>query len=440
MRWHYLFSLQNLCLTLLLVTLLGTPAPSYAQVSMARKAGGPGTISSEPVEWNEFLFKGEPTPTLRIPAAHQHAATGCYGYLYVTRQEIWYEVLAPAKDKDHAFRFPRASLTDARQWRFMGSSMPEVELRFSGGKVFHFFRVRQSYLEQPNLGTAKFRWDDVLSWEPLAQAALNFDSIVSTAEARQRELAPKPIPTVSLNVDPPAIEKGHPVTITWNSSNATNLDLEPGIGSVPPTGSRTLSPEESTTYILTAQGPGGGNNASGYVTVRAPDSPPAIVLVEPSVSAPGEIVEISKSPMVIRGIVMDSSGLPVVSINGFAAGLRPKSSQAAEFASDPMVLQPGDNRFEIIATSPGHTETKVTFLARFTPVVAPAPVPLANAKGLAKTDILRLLNADVPNLRIATLVKERGLKFAPIDDDFTEFRANGADDDLIIAVKQAAKP
>jgi hypothetical protein len=322
----------------------------------------------------------------------------------------------------------------------MGSSMPEVELKFNNGKVFHFFRVRQDYLNQPNLGSAKFRWEDVASWEPLAQAATNFDGVVRIAEERQAALAPRPIPTVSLNIDPDTVEKGHAVTLTWTSNNASSLDLEPGIGSVPGTGSRSVMPDESTTYVLTAQGPGGGNNASGHVTVNAPQMPPAIVLVDPAVSTSGERVELSKSPLIIHGIVMDSAGLPVVTVNGASAALRPKNSQAAEFTSDPIVLQPGDNRLEISATSPAHIEAKVVLFAHFTPPAAPLQQPSspANSKSLGKADILRLLTGDVPSARVASLVRERGVRFAPTDEDIDEFRAAGGADDLIDALKQSA--
>jgi len=424
---------------LLLISFLTAPASSFAQV--AKRAKSPPVADSGAVDWDQFLIKGEPNPTLRIPAAHQHAATGCYGYLYVTREEIWYEVLAPAKDKDHAFRLPRNTLTDARQWRFMGTTMPEVEFKFSNGKVFHFFRVRQSYLDRADLGTAKFGWDDVVSWEPLAQAATDFDQIVRIAEQRQAALAPKPIPSVSLSVDPPNVEKGHPVTITWSAANATNVDLEPGIGDVPVSGSRTVTPEETTTYVLTAQGPGGGNNTSRSVTVNAPAAPPAIVLVEPALTSSGQLVEVTASPLVIRGIVMDSAGIPVVLINGAPAALRPKSAQAAEFSSDPMVLQPGDNRFEISAVSPSNAEAKVVFLARYAPPApppTPPPAPPSNPKALAKADIIQLLNGDVTSARVARLVKERGIKFNPSDDDLNDIRAAGGKNDLIEALRQVA--
>lgn len=394
------------------------------------------------VEWEKFLIKGEPDPTFKFPVAHQHAATGCYGYLYVTRNEIWYEVIAPASDSSHGFRFTRATLTDARQWTFMGSAMPEVEFKFANGKTYHFFRVREVLIGQPSAASRKLGWEDVLSWEPLAQAAMNFDATVRVAEDRQAALAPKPFPTVSLTADPSTVEKGQAVTLTWTSANATSLDLEPGIGPVPSIGSRSIEPTESTTYTLTVQGPGGANNTSTQVTVSAPKVPPTIFLMDPSVSASGQTLDVSKSPLVLHGVVMSSSGIPVVTINGTPAALRPKSDQAAEFTSDPIVLQPGENRMEIAATNASHGEGKFAFVARFTPPAAPPTPPATptHTKGLTKADILDLLKGDVSSDRVAALVRERGIKFAPSEDDLKEIRAAGGGDDLVDALKQAETP
>src|SRR5579862_204940 len=82
---------------LLLLALAFTPsAPSYS--SQKTKAGAMAAPSNAPVEWDKFLIQGEPHPTLKIPVAHQHTSTGCLGYLYITREEIWYEVVVPIGD------------------------------------------------------------------------------------------------------------------------------------------------------------------------------------------------------------------------------------------------------------------------------------------------------------------------------------------------------
>jgi hypothetical protein len=405
------------------------------------------TIVDEPVEWGKLLIKGEPTPIIRFTVAHQHAASGCIGYLYLTRGEIEYVVKQPASDSNHSFRYARSLLEDARQWRLMGSAMPELELKFSNGKTYHFFRVRETMITEPSLDAGKMKWEDVRTWEPMLQAIQNFEPTVKMAEQRQDALHPKPPPTVTLNVEPREIQKGHSVIITWKSANATKLDLQPGIGSVAGSGTETVTPSESTTYVLTAQGPGGNIAATGRVTVNVPSSPPTLILVDPSVSSPGQTIEVKISPLSIRGVTMDDSGIPAVAINGVPASMRPKSSQAAEFTSDPLVLQPGENHIEIAATNAAHVETKFAFNVHFTPPgpppqakVEPKPAPPPNPKALSKADIMDLLSGDVPSSRVAVLVKEYGIKFRPSEEDKKQIRAAGGEDDLVLALEHAATP
>jgi peptidoglycan-associated lipoprotein len=82
--------------------------------------------------------------------------------------------------------------------------------------------------------------------------------------------APTSQPTVTLNASPASVSPGQTVTLSWSSTNATDLDIEPGIGKVAPQGSTPANPTTSTTYTITATGPGGSATASAQVTVSAP--------------------------------------------------------------------------------------------------------------------------------------------------------------------------
>ena len=82
--------------------------------------------------------------------------------------------------------------------------------------------------------------------------------------------APTPQPTVTLNASPASVSPGQTVTLSWSSTNATDLDIEPGIGKVAPQGSTPANPTQTTTYTITASGPGGSATASAQVTVAAP--------------------------------------------------------------------------------------------------------------------------------------------------------------------------
>jgi peptidoglycan-associated lipoprotein len=87
-------------------------------------------------------------------------------------------------------------------------------------------------------------------------------------------VAPPPArPTVTLQASPTFIQQGENTTLSWSSTNATELNLA-GVGRVAPEGSTKVSPGESTTYAITANGPGGNAEASVRVTVSPPPPPP----------------------------------------------------------------------------------------------------------------------------------------------------------------------
>ena len=88
---------------------------------------------------------------------------------------------------------------------------------------------------------------------------------------------PMPQPTVTLQASPAMIQKGESVTLTWSSTNATQLDLQPAVGQVAPEGSVRVTPDASTTYTITATGPGGNAQASARITVAEPPPPPPAV-------------------------------------------------------------------------------------------------------------------------------------------------------------------
>ena len=65
------------------------------------------------------------------------------------------------------------------------------------------------------------------------------------------------------------MKSGDTVTLSWTSTDATDLDIEPGVGKVAPQGSTPVNPTESTTFKITATGPGGTATSDARVTVGA---------------------------------------------------------------------------------------------------------------------------------------------------------------------------
>ena len=82
--------------------------------------------------------------------------------------------------------------------------------------------------------------------------------------------APPARPTVDLQASTTIIQRGEAVTLTWSSTNATSLTLSPGIGNVPAEGTQRVTPQDSTTYTISATGPGGSADANVRITVSAP--------------------------------------------------------------------------------------------------------------------------------------------------------------------------
>ncbi len=76
-----------------------------------------------------------------------------------------------------------------------------------------------------------------------------------------------PAPIIDINASPTTVERGDPTTLTWNSSDASTLLIDSGVGNVAESGSMVVTPLESTTYTATATGPGGDAQSSTRVTV-----------------------------------------------------------------------------------------------------------------------------------------------------------------------------
>ncbi len=84
---------------------------------------------------------------------------------------------------------------------------------------------------------------------------------------------PAPAPTASLTANPNTINPGQATTLTWKTDYATSVTIDQ-IGSVDPSGSRTMMPSQSTTYRLIAKNETGTQEATARVTVNAAPAPP----------------------------------------------------------------------------------------------------------------------------------------------------------------------
>ncbi len=89
---------------------------------------------------------------------------------------------------------------------------------------------------------------------------------------------PPPAPAAPVvgqfTAEPSTIQRGQSSTLRWEvTGNVTSVSINNGIGTVRSTGNQQVSPTASTTYTLTATGPGGSITGSATVTVVAPPPP-----------------------------------------------------------------------------------------------------------------------------------------------------------------------
>jgi peptidoglycan-associated lipoprotein len=84
---------------------------------------------------------------------------------------------------------------------------------------------------------------------------------------------PAPAPTASLTANPNTVNPGQATTLTWKTDYATSVVIDQ-IGTVDPSGSRTMMPSQSTTYRLVAKNETGTQEATARVTVNAAPAPP----------------------------------------------------------------------------------------------------------------------------------------------------------------------
>jgi peptidoglycan-associated lipoprotein len=98
-----------------------------------------------------------------------------------------------------------------------------------------------------------------------------------------------PRPSVRISADQEAITRGQSTTLRWSSNNADRVEISE-LGTVPASGSRVVSPSQSTTYNATATGPGGTDSASARVTVTEettvpPGERPRTIPPNPTIAA-----------------------------------------------------------------------------------------------------------------------------------------------------------
>ncbi|HKD07463.1 MAG TPA: CHAT domain-containing protein [Bryobacteraceae bacterium] len=88
--------------------------------------------------WASVSLMAQNSGEVRIAVAHQHVGSWCVGYLHIDGDDVWYEVVKPARYQDHAFRVQRSQITTLRQWVLLGQPQNATEMKY-GNATYHFW-------------------------------------------------------------------------------------------------------------------------------------------------------------------------------------------------------------------------------------------------------------------------------------------------------------
>jgi len=121
----------------------------------------------------------------------------------------------------------------------------------------------------------------------LGVATLVVAALIIMGVALQGEISKWFAPPVvtAFEASSPTIVSGQDVTLQWDVSGATSVYISPGIGTVSFSGTREISPDETTTYKLTADSRFGGS-VSREISITVTGKPPT---VNSFVASPGGI-------------------------------------------------------------------------------------------------------------------------------------------------------
>jgi hypothetical protein len=75
------------------------------------------------------------------------------------------------------------------------------------------------------------------------------------------------LPEIDLRIEPSSINPGESALLTWETRNAQKVTIGPAVGSVDVSGRIRIFPEQTTTYLVEAEGRGGTRSSSVTVDV-----------------------------------------------------------------------------------------------------------------------------------------------------------------------------
>ena len=120
----------------------------------------------------------------------------------------------------------------------------------------------------PDLGTVPSSGSKIVSPSSSMVYTLTAKSVMGSANRTVKITVKGPLPTIkrfSFNTD--SIIAGQSATMFWEVSDATSVSINPDVGEVPASGTKAVTPANTTTYTLTASNDSGNSTSTAVITV-----------------------------------------------------------------------------------------------------------------------------------------------------------------------------
>ncbi|MHB1351674.1 MAG: CAP domain-containing protein [Desulfobulbaceae bacterium] len=149
-----------------------------------------------------------------------------------------------------------------------------------------------------------------------------------------------PLPVVHLTAQPVAILAGQGTDLSWQVTDATTVTIDNGIGLVAASGTQHVVPAATTTYIITAVGPGGTTIESISIEVLSHDT------LGVQITYPVNGQALSTPFTLIKGIVTPGDAEVGLIVNGL-----PAQRAGNTFFVNNVPLNEGENTLTVYATT-----------------------------------------------------------------------------------------
>ncbi|MGH9492546.1 MAG: hypothetical protein ACRD2K_03510 [Terriglobales bacterium] len=376
-------------------------------------------------------------PQLKYAVAHGHRVGWCYGYLYISREGVRYEVSQPESDKPHAFTLQRAEIVSAGKWSGPFGMGPPNWFSFKprkGGQIsFKHIRVQ-------NVETGQLARDEGLPYTDLVEGYNNFDAVLARVQEQENRLhPPPPQPPVIRLTEPAGADAGQSVDALGPTLRARGVAAQAsGVSAVAvnglPASLKMLTPQTAEFEASDIPLNPGTNSILGVATatdqtqgqlsfqVRRPE----VRILEPAAT-----FETSEAAVNVRGVAIGFRAVEKAKVGGTAATLAQRDDGSVEFTAEGVPVARGANALTGSVT--GANGAREDFRVELKRVAPPGPPPLTLA------EVEEALKNGISKTKVASLVGKFGVDFPLSDENERRLRAAGADGDLLLIIARSKK-